>query len=301
MTHLSKVQNDVVEETMLKINDIKKIGGIKVPDSYSIENAVHAAGLILSQTLDKDEKPVLETCTKESIANALLKMVIEGLDPLKKQCYFNAFENKLKCMRSYQGSIVLAKRFTDIKDIRGHTLYVDDVFEYGFDIATGRKTLIKHIQKIENINLEKIKGAYAISIFNDGTHEIEVMDFIQIKKAWMMGEANGQSISHKDFPDQMAERTVINRLCKKYIDSSTDAVLFEKYGNQISLPENNDNKIVLKALQIDPSESNDNQLKKAVEKEISEQKDDKEATKKDAAEKDDKVKTSGKQTRKPTF
>lgn len=54
------------------------------------------------------------------------------------------------------------------------------------------------------------------------------MTINQIKKAWAMGATGGNSQAHRDFPDQMAKKTVISRALKVIINSSNDAYLFSE-------------------------------------------------------------------------
>lgn len=44
--------------------------------------------MTLQSMTDKNRKPALTVCTKDSIANSLLDMVVQALNPVKKQCYF---------------------------------------------------------------------------------------------------------------------------------------------------------------------------------------------------------------------
>lgn len=55
---------------------------------------------------------------------------------------------------------------------------------------------------------------------------MEIMSIEQIKDSWNQGAMKGNSPAHKNFPDQMAMKTVINRACKPLIRTSNDAVLF---------------------------------------------------------------------------
>ena len=50
----------------------------------------------------------------------------------------------------------------------------------------------------------------------------------QIRKAWNQGAMKGNSPAHKNFPDQMAMKTVINRACKMYANTSDDSDVFEE-------------------------------------------------------------------------
>jgi len=223
-----RFQEETVGRVLEKINAFKATGELRLPANYSPENALKLAFLILQDTVDSNKRPVLEVCTQASIANALLEMVIKGLNPLKKQCYFIAYGNELSCDDSYFGKEVTAKRVGNVKDIKGVTIYQDDIFEYEKDLLTGRNRILKHEQKLENIDHEKVKGAYAIITYHDGTVDVEIMTIKQIRTAWNQGAARGNSPAHKNFTDEMAEKTVIARACKEIINSTDDADLYQE-------------------------------------------------------------------------
>jgi recombination protein RecT len=223
---IETVKKDVTAQVLLKIELFKKSGELRLPDNYSAENALKSAYLILLETKTKDGKPVLEACTKESIANSLLKMVVWGLSPLKKQCDFIAYGDKLQCDPEYTGNIVLAKRYGGLQEVNANVVFKGDEFVFENDVQTGRKKVVKHIQTLETFGTKDIVGAYAVMILKDGTTKTEVMTMPQIKQAWEQGGMKGNSPAHKNFPDQMAMRTVINRACKLMIRGSDDAVLY---------------------------------------------------------------------------
>lgn len=223
-----RFQEDTVNRVLDKINAFKSTGELRLPANYSPENALRLAWLILQDTVDANKRPVLEVCTPASIANSLLEMVIKGLNPLKKQCYFIAYGNELSCDESYFGKEVTAKRVGGVKDIKGVAIYQDDIFEFEKDLLTGRNRILKHEQKFENIDHEKVKGAYAIVTYIDGTVDVEIMTMKQIRTAWNQGAARGNSPAHKNFTDEMAEKTVVSRACKGIINSTDDANLFDE-------------------------------------------------------------------------
>ncbi|MBI6086453.1 recombinase RecT, partial [Clostridium perfringens] len=82
-----------------------------------------SAQLILAETVDRNKQPVLQTCSKASICNALLDMTLQGLSPAKKQCYFVAFNGKLQLMKSYLGNIAATKRLKGVKDVFANVIY----------------------------------------------------------------------------------------------------------------------------------------------------------------------------------
>ncbi len=200
---------------------------IKLPDDYSPENALKSAWLILVETKDKNNNAALSVCTKDSIANALLNMVLQGLNPVKKQCDFLVYGDKLTLQREYHGTITLAKRYANVKEAVGMVIYEDDVFEYAIE-TNGYRKIIKHEQSLKNIDDNKIIGAYATLIFNGNQPPyVEIMTMAQIRQSWMQGPMKGNSPAHKNFAGEMAKKTVISRACKLFISSSDDSSLFD--------------------------------------------------------------------------
>lgn len=227
-TAVVKYEN-VADLVMKRVESFTADGGLVLPKSYSVGNNLKSAWLILQEAVDRNNKPVLEVCTKASIANALFDMVLQGLSVSKAQGYFIAYGNKLEFQRSYFGTVALAKRVGGgiKREPVANVIYEGDKFVYTIDPKTGLFQIIEHDQKIENIDDAKIKAAYAITTFEDGRTEVTIMTIDQIKKAWNQGATKGQSPAHKNFPAEMCKKTVIGRACKMVINSSDDAWLYE--------------------------------------------------------------------------
>lgn len=218
---------NMAESVLAKINGYMEAGTMKLPPNYVVENQLRAAWLILQETKDKNQNPVLTSCTQPSIARAMFDMVLQGLSAVKKQCYFVAYGNKLECVRSYFGSIAVAKNAGGVTDDPiANVIYEDDVFTYEIEPETGRVKIISHEQKFENIQDDKIKGAYCV-VQKENRTEVTLMTIAQIRKAWEQGATKGQSPAHKNFAAEMCKRTVINRACKIAINSSNDAWIYE--------------------------------------------------------------------------
>ena len=224
---VQKFQESTMEVVLEKVKTFREIGSIHLPKDYSVENAMRGAWLALQEMKDSANLPILQVCSRESIANALLDMATQGLSVAKKQGAFIVYGKKVIFQREYFGNIALAQRYSGMKDVRGNVVYKDDVFEFGVDADTGRKHIIKHDQRLGNIDFTKIVGAYALVTMEDGSSFLEVMSWPQIQQSWMQGSTKGQSPAHKNFPDQMALKTVINRALKILISASNDAVLME--------------------------------------------------------------------------
>lgn len=213
---------DIVDEIMATIDELARSGRLHLPKSYSAQNALKTAYIIIKhETVNKDKKPALEVCTPASIKIALLKMVLLGLDPMKKQVAFIVRGESLSCEPQYQGNIVLAKRHAALSHHYANVIYQNDKFEYTIDPATARKIVLKHEQKLDNVDMNSIVGAYATLIFSDGKpNHVEIMNMQQIRTSWNQGM--GTSPAHKNFPDQMGIKTVTNRALKLYIQGSDD-------------------------------------------------------------------------------
>lgn len=222
---LKKFQEETVNAVLMQVESLNDKGGLHLPTDYSPGNALKSAWLILLETEDSQKKPVLESCTKESICNALLNMTVQGLNPMKKQCAFIAYKGKLSMQVEYHGNIALARRFGKVEHVRANCIYEGDEFEYFLDPETGLTKIVKHERKLENVDINKILGAYAHIIQEDGTTHVEIMTMVQIRNAWNMGFGGGATKAHKNFTDQMAMKTVINRGCKLFISTSNDGGL----------------------------------------------------------------------------
>lgn len=206
------VAKDFTEGMVVKIKQKERFG-LTFPKDYNYTNEFMSAMLILQDTVDMNKKPVLQSCTRASIENALIDMVTDGLSMRKKQCYPVAYAGKLSCQPSVYGATCVARRY-GLDDINAEVVYEGDKFRY--TIMNGKKTIVEHTQEIDNIDNDKIKGAYAVAVMKDGTVKTEVMTIKQIKTAWKQGfgyKENGNGV-HQKFTDQMAMKTVKNRLLK---------------------------------------------------------------------------------------
>lgn len=201
--------------------------GLSFPTDYNPTNALMGAYLIMKETTDKSGKCILESCSQASIANSLMDMCTLGLNASKKQGYFIAYGGKCQFQKSYFGNITLARR-NGLKKINAEIIYEGDTFKY--HIEKGRKVIDVHEQDFMNIDNDKLIGAYAVAIMDDGSEEVEIMNINQLKKAWnqrMGGLKEDASSTHMKFKDQMAKKTVINRLCKIIGNTSTDGNISE--------------------------------------------------------------------------
>jgi len=155
-------------------------------------------------------------------------MVVQGLSPAKKQCYFISYGNQLQLMRSYMGTVAVTKRLHAVNDVKAYIIYADDEFETEYNIETATVNITKFNPKFENIDNTKIKGAFAVVLGEKGPIHTEIMNMAQIRMAWSKSRGGGQV--HKDFAEEMAKKTVINRACKMFANTSDDSdILIEAF------------------------------------------------------------------------
>jgi recombination protein RecT len=234
---LALMKRTVVDAVAHKVGEFVKNREIDLPASYSVGNALKAAWLILQETKDKDGKKALEVCTKDSIANCMLDMVVQGLNPIKNQVYFIVYGKTLTAQRSYFGSMAVAKMVQpDIDEFAYAVVYEGDAFKYG--IKNGKKSVIEHEQDIGNVDKKNIIGAYAIALNKAGDPlRTEIMTIDEITQAWKQSKMNPiadngdikASSTHGKFTADMAMKTVVNKLCKAIVNASSDkALLLER-------------------------------------------------------------------------
>ena len=220
---IKKIEEKQITDIVFnKVVDLQARGAIDFPNNYSVGNALKSAYLMLQQATTRDKKPVLQACTQESIANTLLDMVVQGLNPAKQQCYFIPYGNQLTLSRSYLGTIALTKRLKGVKDVVAYPIYKNDKLDIGFDILTG-KTKINEFKPSLAHNIQELIGALGIIVGEKEPLYVEYMNMDQIKKAWEQGQMKGKSGAHINFADQMAIKTVINRICKRYVNTADDS------------------------------------------------------------------------------
>jgi len=220
-----------VERIENKVVGYQQGGQLDLPPDYSVSNALRSAYLLLQEVKDKNKKPALKVCTNASVYNSLLQMAVMGLNPAKKQCYFVVYGNQLTLMRSYFGAAALARRVRpEIKEVVAQAIYADD--EFSFEIVNGQRRVTKHTQTLAGMQKDKIVGAYAVALNDSGeVLETDIMTMEEIKAAWKMSKMypikDDGSIktgsTHDKFTADMVKKTVISRLCKPIINSSSDA------------------------------------------------------------------------------
>lgn len=224
---LRKIQEETINKVLDHVQSLQEAGDLKLPDNYVPGNALKLAWLKLQTVKDKNKQPALEVCTKPSICNALLEMVLNGMNVAKKHGDFIVYGNQLTWQPEYFGRLMMARRDAGILDVYPQIIYNNDDYEVVID-QKGVKHLSKHETKLENVGKDKIRGAYAVVEYKDGRTRLVDMTLEQIQDAWSQSKG-GISDTHKKFPDQMALKTVTNRAIKVATNSSDDEGVIGDY------------------------------------------------------------------------
>jgi recombination protein RecT len=207
-----------VTQILAKI-EVNRDNNYQISPGYPLTNALQEAYLAIVGTADKNGKPVLEACSGNSVADAVMDMVSMEFMPSKSQCYFIAHGDKLTCMPSYFGYQAAAKSIADVYDFIAKEVVKGD--EVVTEIIDGEERIVSHTHKRtwgKMNSVDDIVGAYAIAFMLDGTRRYEIMDITQIKAAW--AKSATKQGTHQEFPDMMAKKTVLSRLSKRLINTT---------------------------------------------------------------------------------
>lgn len=201
-----------------RVTELSKQGRLNLPANYSIGNALQSAWLKILQTKDRNQKPVLDVCTKESVANSLLDMAILGLNPSKSQGYFIPYGEKLAWFTSYLGKAAALKRIKGIEtEPIATVIYAGDELALSHN-ELGEEIVLEHKTSWENKIKNDLIGVYATVIYN-GVKRSAVLTLAECKEAWTKSQTNKE---HVDFRSEYMKRTAINRLSKMILNTTND-------------------------------------------------------------------------------
>lgn len=215
----NQFKTNVGDQVIARVENLTKVGFTTPPD-YNFVNAIKASMLVLQELKDKNSKPALEVCSQASVATALFEMSTKGLDASKKTCYFIVRGNKLCMHESYFGKVLQVKRIYPNFDPHPVVIHEGDEFVYEIDPSTGCKRLVKHVQKLENIDKDFV-GAYMYLPTANGGQDLYIMTKKMIMQAWAKSSSRDKT-AHKEFQEKMAIKTLVNSGCNMIINSTPD-------------------------------------------------------------------------------
>ncbi|ARU19649.1 recombinase RecT [Ligilactobacillus salivarius] len=253
MNQLIKMQKGITEAVGKRIKVLED-EGLALPEQYSAKNALSSAFFTLQKVYG------IEKATQESIANALLDMVTQGLSPAKTQCYFIVYGNELQMQRSYFGTVAALKRLSNVDKVKAEVIHEGDVFEIGSN-EDMEMIVTKFEPKFENMN-KPIIGAFAMIKLASGEINYTVMTKEEIDKSWQQSRNKNNKVQ-QNFGQEMAKRTVLNRAAKMFINTSDDSDLLTGAINNTT--ENEFEREEPKEIQAQEKQADD-LIKKAIQK-----------------------------------
>lgn len=215
MANEVQVKQNVGDQVIARVNSLCE-AGFNMPKDYNFVNAIKMSVLKLQDLKDKNGKSALEVCTPASIQTALFRMCCKGLNAALNQVYFIVRGNILCDQDSYFGKVLMVKRIYPDWNPIPVVIREDDVFEYAINPKDGKKYVVKHEQKIENIDKGFVGGYMYLP---DG--ELYIMSKKQIMTAWSKS-SNREQTTHKQFDEKMVQKTLVNSGCNMIINSTPE-------------------------------------------------------------------------------
>ena len=149
----------------------------------------------------------LQQCSSESILLALVAIGQWGLkpNPYTGEAYIVPFGKIATAMPGYRGLIKLARR-AGIHP-RAAVVYDGDQIE----ILKGSTERVTHVVELDDAKRGDALGAYAVA---EVAGEVEVCWMSKDEIFKVRDAAPGDSDAWRDWPEEMARKTVLRRLCK---------------------------------------------------------------------------------------
>ena len=210
-----QVKNNVGDQVIARLNSLCE-AGFTMPKDYSYVNAIKMSMIKLQDIKDKNGRRALDVCTPQSIQAALFEMVTKGLNLSFSQCSMVVRGNALCFQESYYGKVLVVKRIYPNWNPNPVVVREDDVFVYSINPDTGMKHLVRHEQKLENIDKNFVGGYMYLP-----TGNLYVMTRKQILTAWSKSPNKEQTV-HKQFDEKMVMKTLISTGCNIIINATPE-------------------------------------------------------------------------------
>lgn len=215
MANEVQVKQNVGDMVIARVNSLCE-AGFNMPKDYNYVNAIKMSMLKLQEVKDKNGKSCLDVCTPVSIQTALFRMCCRGLNIAFNQAYAIIRGTTLCIDDSYFGKILMVKRIYPNWNPVPVVIREGDIFEYAIDPKTGYKYVVKHEQKLENIDNGFIGGYMYLP-----TGELYIMSKKQILTAWSKSSSKEQ-LTHKQFDEKMVQKTLVNSGCNIIINATPE-------------------------------------------------------------------------------
>lgn len=156
------------------------------------------------------QKPDLMRCNRQSLFNACLNAAQDGLLPDGREGAIVPRKNLAVWQPMIGGIYKRVKTSGSVASLSANIVYDGEEFE----VLLGDDDRIVHRRDMSRVAKGNEVAAYAIATLKDGTKEREVMTWQQIEDVRKVSAA-ADSGPWRDWPDEMARKTVVRRLAKR--------------------------------------------------------------------------------------
>jgi recombination protein RecT len=170
------------------------------------------ASLVRFAMVEWTQSVQLQACTMESIYLALVACAQVGLEPsgIKQEAFIVPFKGVATFMPGWRGLIKLARRSGEVRSIRAHLVYSNDVFQP----YLGSDERVVHEPALRDRG--ELIGAYALAKLANGEIEVEWMPMDELEKIRANAKRGTyESPGYRDWAEQMYRKAPIRRLCKR--------------------------------------------------------------------------------------
>lgn len=173
--------------------------------------AVAPEDLVRFALLDVQQSSGLQRASQESIYLSLITCASWGLRPGKihQEAYIIPYGTVAMPQPSYRGLCKLACRGPAVDRIYAGVAHEND---HQFEVWEGTRQEIIHRPAFRNRGPEI--AAYAVAVLANGDRQFAVMDWEEIMKVKRIADAKKESPAWREWPGEMAKKTVVKRLCK---------------------------------------------------------------------------------------
>jgi len=203
---MSKNKKDLVlRQSHDQLNKFLQEKVAALPKDFNQTRFLQNCMTVLQDTKD------IEKMNPVSVARTMLKGAFLGLDFFNGECYAIPYGNNLNFQTDYKGEVKLAKKYSinPILDIYAKLVREGDFYE--LSVVDGRQSVTF---KPEPFNDGKVKGAFAVVLYADGSMDIEEMSTAEIEKIRKDFSKAQNSPAWTKTPGEMYKKTVLRRLTK---------------------------------------------------------------------------------------
>ena len=209
-------KTSIADSILSSFAKLAEQGQLVFPKGYAIGNQLKLMYAAISQN------GALDKATPISIGESLANAAIQGLEVDKNQVYFIVYDRKMTMFRSYFGDCAVAKRSKLVKEINARVIYEGDEYEVQVN-EQGKDIIVGHRSPLANRD-NPIVGAYSWAVLPNGERQYCIMTWKEIQKNWSKSKSPA---TQRDFPQEMAKRTVIRRLVKTIFNTSPTDISIE--------------------------------------------------------------------------